>query len=146
MSPIRKLALAPVALAALACGGSDEPSVESLSGIWTVTKLEFVSTANPAVTVELIAAGATATLNLNDTGGYAVTVTLPGQAPETTTGTWSHTNDTLTLVETGSSGDMTFALSLGNDVMTLTGANTEYDFNDDGTDDPATLNIGLVRN
>jgi hypothetical protein len=30
--------------------------------------------------------------------------------------------------------------------MTLTGANTEYDFNDDGTDDPATLNIGLVRN
>jgi hypothetical protein len=37
------------------------------------------------------------------------------------------------------------ATSLGNDTMTLTGANTEYDFEDNGTDEPATLNVVAVR-
>jgi hypothetical protein len=137
--------LASIGLAAMACGGSDTPSLESLSGIWTANRLEYVSVANPTIKVELIAAGATATLNLNDNGQYAATVTLPGQQPETILGTWSYTGDTLTLRESGSSGDMTFDLSLGNDVMTLTGADAEYDFDDNGVDEPATLNIQLER-
>jgi len=31
---------------------------------------------------------------------------------------------------------MTFDMSIGNDTMTLTGANTDYDFDDNGTDEP----------
>jgi hypothetical protein len=145
MSQIRKLIFAPVALAVLSCGGTDEPSIASVSGLWTATRLEYVSVADPAVKVDVIAAGGTATIDLNDNGMYTAVITPPGAAPETTTGTWSYTADTFTLVETGSSGNMTFDMSLGNDAMTLTGADTEFDFNDDGTDEPAKLNISLVR-
>ena len=145
MSQIRKLALAPVALLALACGGTDEPSIQSVSGFWTATRLEYVSVANSSVKVDLIASGGTATLDLNDNGNYTAVITPAGGAAQTTTGTWSYTADTFTMIETGSSGDMTFDMSIGNDTMTLTGANTDYDFDDNGTDEPAKLNIGLVR-
>jgi hypothetical protein len=142
---MRGMTIALLGALGLACGGDDEPTMESISGTWTITSSEYVNAANSSERVDVIALGVTGTVNLNDNGQYAVTIEEPGIAPETLTGTWSYTADTFTLKETGSSGDWTFDMTIGNDVLTLTGANSEYDFNDDGSPEPAKWNIRLAR-
>jgi hypothetical protein len=145
MSTIRAVSIAVLGAAALACGGDDEPSIESISGTWDIVKFEYVSVENSSQRVDLVALGMTGTVNLNDNGQYAATTEEPGFPPETVTGTWSYTADTFTLVETGSTGDATFDMSIGNDVLTLTGANSDYDFDDDGIPEPAKWNVTLER-
>jgi hypothetical protein len=146
MAAMRMLAVAVLGALAVACGGDDdEPSIDSVSGTWSIAKFEYVSVANSSVRVDLVAEGMTGTVVLNDNGQYSATTTEPGFAPETATGTWSYTTDTFTLQETGSSGDWTFDLNVGNDVLTLTGADAEFDFDDDGTPEPAEWNVTLER-
>jgi hypothetical protein len=145
MFSMRVFAIAVLGAATLGCGGDDEPTLESLSGTWDIVKFEYVNVENSSQRVDLVALGLTGTVNLNDNGQYSATTEEPGFPPETATGTWSYTVDTFTLQETGSSGDATFDLNLGNDVLTLTGADSEFDFDDDGTPEPAKWNITLER-
>jgi hypothetical protein len=145
MRTVRVLAIAVLGAAALACGGDDEPSIESISGTWDIVKFEYVNVENSSQRVDLVAEGLTGTVNLNDNGQYAATTEEPGFPPETVTGTWSYTADTFTLKETGSTGDATFDMDVGNDVLTLTGANADYDFNDDGVPEAAKWNVTLER-
>jgi hypothetical protein len=145
MFSLRVLAIAVLGAAALGCGDDEEPSLESISGIWDIAKFEYVNVANSSERVDLVALGLTGTVNLNDNGQYVATTEEPGFPPETVTGTWSYSADTFTLQETGSSGDATFDLNVGNDVLTLTGANADFDFDDDGTTEPAKWNITLER-
>lgn len=145
MSTVRIFAIALMGAAAIACGDDDEPSIESISGTWSIEKYEFVNAANTAERVDLVALGLTGTVNLNDNGQYVATITEPGFDPETVTGTWSYTADTFTLQETGSSGNSQFDMDVGNDVLTLTGADAEFDFDDDGIPEPAKWNVTLER-
>lgn len=144
MLTLRLLSAAVLALALASCGGGDEPSLESITGPWTATRMEFTSVATGG-RVDVIAEGATFTIDLSDTGEFFAALTLPGEAPETMNGTWSYTSDTITLQEVGSSGDLTFDLDMGNDAMTWSGADVDFDVDADGTDEPATLTIDLVR-
>lgn len=145
MLTTQRWGLALIAAGLAACGGSDEPSMENLSGIWRATRLEFVNAANSSQRVELIAQGATLELNLNDNGAYRATLVMPGEPGEVTDGTWSYTSDTFTLQGAGASFSLVFDLDLQDDRLTLAGADAEYDFDDDGTDEPATLTMELVR-
>lgn len=145
MIALRWLRVAALAAGLAACGGDDEPTLENLSGQWSATRMEFTGVDNPADQVDVIALGATFDLNLNDSGGFAGTLTFPGEAPETITGTWSYTSDTLTLQEDDEPFALVFDMDLGNDTMTLSGADVEFDVDDDGVDEPATLTIVLVR-
>lgn len=145
MFSLRGLVIAMLGAAALGCGSDDEPSIESISGTWDIVKFEYVNVENSSQRVDLVALGLTGTVNLNDNGQYAATTEEPGFPPETVTGTWSYTVDTFTLQETGSTGDWTFDMNVGNDVLTLTGADSEFDFDDDGTPEPAKWNITLER-
>lgn len=145
MRAIRALAIALLGAAALACGDDDEPSIESISGTWDIVKYEYVSVENSSERVDLVTLGLTGTVNLNDNGQYAATIEEPGFTPVTVTGTWDYTVDTFTLQETGSSGDATFDMRIGNDVLTLTGADAEFDFDDDGIPEPAKWNVTLER-
>ena len=108
-------------------------------------KYEYVSVENSSERVDLVTLGLTGTVNLNDNGQYAATIEEPGFTPVTVTGTWDYTVDTFTLQETGSSGDATFDMDVGNDVLTLTGADADFDFNDDGIPEPAKWNVTLER-
>ena len=137
-----QLAIALVGLALLACGDDDSPGTP-LYGTWDVTKSEYVSAGDPPVSVDLIGAGGSGTVELNADASYDATIVPPGGASEQTTGTWSFTESTLTLRESGSSVTWTFDRTLEGDTMVLTGADAEYDFDDDGTPDPATWNVTL---
>jgi hypothetical protein len=138
--------LSGIALGAalVACGddGDGTPGTP-LYGTWQITKYEYVSVADPSLAVDLVAQGATGTVALNADASYTATITEPGSASVTTTGTWSYTQDTFTLKRSGQSGDSQFDMVVGTNQLTLTGADTEYDFDGDGTPEPAKWNISL---
>ena len=101
MSTVRMIAIALMGAAAIACGGDDdEPSIESVSGTWSIEKYEYVNAANTAERVDLVALGLSGTMDLNDNGQYVATTSEPGFDPETVTGSWSYSADTFSLTET----------------------------------------------
>ncbi len=134
------------ALVALACSGdgSSTPS-SNLVGTWNVSKYELVSTSSPSTKVELISQGGTATIVMKSDGTYQGTSKLPGEPSESVTGTWSASSDVLTMTQVGMSGNMQFNYSLSGSTLTLTGADAEWDFNGDGVEEPAKLNIAATK-
>ncbi len=99
---------------------SPDPSVQDLVGDWEATALVLTSVANPAVSTDLIARGGTFTLNVQPSGHYTA-ILLSGGAgaaelgllsvsgsaislrttypppPDTATGTFSLSGNTLTI-------------------------------------------------
>ena len=141
----RLVTLAAVAVS-LACGGDGNgPNRDQFAGTWDATKLEFTNVANPSEKVDIIAAGATFVIVLESNGTYQAEIVIPGQAPDNTTGTWSVSSDVITLRETGVSFSLQFNWSLSGNTLTISGADTEFDFNDDGTDEPAKASAVLVK-
>jgi hypothetical protein len=136
-------------LALAACGGDggSGPSSSDLAGTWRASRMEFVNAANPSTKVEVIALGATLTVQLSAGGAYTSTLTMPGEPAEVTTGTWSSSTDVFTLhwTEGGFIGEMQFDWTLSASTLTLQGADSEFDFNDDGVGEAAKLNLVLVR-
>jgi hypothetical protein len=137
--------MAAAATTMVACGddGGTGPDPETLVGSWRATKAELVSVANPATKVDLVAQGATVLLVLTEAKAFTLTLTVPGQPAEVTTGTWTSSQDLLSLNYSG--GNWQFDLVLSGNTLTLSGANGEWDFNDDGIDDPVKVNLILAR-
>ena len=130
----------------LACGDSGNgPNRDQFAGTWDATKLEFTNVANTSQKVDVIAAGAPFVIVLESNGTYQATIVIPGQPADNTTGTWSVSSQVFTLRETGVSFDLQFSWSLSGNTITISGADTEFDFNDDGTDEPAKVSAVLVR-
>jgi hypothetical protein len=140
--------MAAVALAAaalLACGGVDEPPATSeLAGTWTATKSEYASTTGLG-TVDIIATGGAATLVLREDNTYSYTVTLPGEAPSTSTGTYEVSGiDELVMTPGGGNNPFfPWEFSLSGSTLHLEADTGNwlpwygYDFDDDGGGDGA---------
>ena len=130
---------------ALACGGDGNgPNRNQFVGTWDATKLEFTNKANPAQIVDVIAAGATFVASLEADGTYQIILTVPGQAPEVSTGTWSASADILTFQE-GQVSTTQFSWSLSGNTLTLSGADSDFDFDGDDVNEPAKLGGVFVR-
>jgi hypothetical protein len=145
MSTKLRFIMASLVLALVACGDDDDtgPNQDPLVGTWEATEAEVVSVADPQTSEELISQGGTLTVELNANGTFSLDVTFPGEAPQAVNGTWSATQDVLTLNWTGLPITWEFDFALVADVLTVTGADTEWDF---GTgDEAATLNAVLAR-
>jgi len=147
MKVMTRLALAAGATLALACGDDKTgPSAASLVGTWDATVAEFYLLSDPTVRVEAISeSGATVTVVFEADNSFTVTIVVPGDPDNIIDGTWSMGGDVLTLVPTGSSGNIQFDASLSNDILNLSGGHVDYDVDDDGTDDDAGLNLVLER-
>lgn len=120
------------------------PSSQTLTGTWRATKAEYVSAADSSVTYEVVAKGGTATLVLTS-NAFTLTIAKAGAAPQVTNGSYTSTINLMTLTPAGVSFTWVFEMSLSGDNLTLNGANVEFDFNGDGTNEPAKLNLALVR-
>ena len=146
MQPSRAMTLAAVCTGVLAGCGSDSTGIESdIVGTWHATRFEFVNNANPANTVEAIALGASVTIIFNANHTFSLTLTLPGQPPEVSTGTYVVTATTLTITVTSETPVQTlnFTMSLSGNTLTLTGGATTFDF---GTGEvAATINVTATR-
>jgi hypothetical protein len=145
--------IALLALVASSCGDSGTMvPPETLVGTWNATSVELVSVGNPAVRVDLVAdLGATVTLVLEANNDFTLTVTYAGDEPgrppwganSMMTGTWSAT-DILTL-QTSPTSQWQFETDLNGDVLSLTEADTSFDFGADGTLEDADLSLDLTR-
>ncbi len=147
---LRRLALFPVVLLGLTVGCGDDdpagPSADDLTGTWNATSLELVSVANSNTRVELIDFGYTCTLTLEEDGDFFITVVDPETGNIGGSGHWSST-DVLTMEFLEGQFDVTweFDIVLSGNTLRLTGADAEFDFDDDGNEDAARLNLTLLR-
>lgn len=142
------LLLTLVASLATSCDDDDPagPAAPSLVGTWNLTAIELVSVANSSVRVDLMDEGVTGSLILEGNGDFVLSVIDPVEGLESFTGTWSMT-DVLTLEHDPEQfvGEWQFDVTLTGNTLRLTGADAEFDFNDDGVEDPAKLNISGTR-
>jgi hypothetical protein len=121
-----------------ACSDSTGITVEDLVGTWEATEIVFTSTADPSESVDAIDLAASLTVTINS-AGTVTTVFDNGQGgTDTDSGTLSVDGSTLTI------GSDTFEAERSGDVLTLTGA-VDFDFDEDGSDDPATVVVRLER-
>lgn len=135
-----------IAAALIGCGNDEPagPEPEAITGLWNATRVEYVSRPAGSV-VELVALGGSASLELAEPGGFTFTVMPSGEAPQTTTGAWQLDGDVLRLTPQGMPFSWEFDASLSAGELELTGASVEYDFDDDGSPEQATLNLALSR-
>jgi len=132
--------------AAVACGGDGVgPSPDEIAGTWTATKVEYVSVSQPVQTVDLIAQGGTATLVLNAAGTYTFTLTPNGEPTVVDNGDWELDGDIITVMPNGTNFELQFDVALSGNTLSLSGADTEYDFDADQQNEDAKLNLVLVR-
>ncbi len=137
-----------IVVTAHACGGKSPTAATAqatLTGTWRATRAEYVSRANSSVRVEVIAKGTTMVLALNSGGTYTLTITDPGQSPEVSTGTWTSSQDLLTMRPTGMSWNIEFEMALNGSTLTLNGGGMTYDVNGDNIDEETTLNMTLTK-
>jgi len=129
-----------VLLAGLAgCGDSTGITAEDLAGTWEAAQITFTSNANAAESVELVALGASLTVTVTASGTVS-TVFDDGQGgTDSDSGTLGSDGTTLTI-----GGDSFQAVRSGNR-LTLTDADNAWDFDEDGSDESATLVVRLER-
>jgi len=136
------------ALLFAACGDDDStgPANNDLVGTWDATAIQLTSVEDPGTVVELVSQGANGRLVLQADGGFGLSVGIPGEPTEFGNGDWGAT-DVLTLDfgEGDIQGRWQFDIDLNGNTLRLTGADTEWDFDQDGTEDAAKLNLTLVR-
>jgi len=143
-------ALAAAVLIPLVTACDDDPTEPvpvNLTGTWSLTRIELVSTENPLIRVDMIDEGVTATLVLAAGGDYSLTLVDPVEGTETLAGDWTHTDTLILECLSGGFAGTTweFQVEVRNGVLELTGADGQYDFDDDGEEDPAILNLTAVR-
>lgn len=136
-------ALALVGLAtAVACGDAVAP--EDLAGTWSATSFVFTRVANTSETVDIIGAGGSVSITFNANGTYSITFDVGGEM-DTSSGSYAIDGSTLTLDE-GTQDEVSGTIDLSGNTLTLRiTSGLEFEFNDSGVDEPATLVAVFAR-
>ena len=133
--------------AAGACGGDGGggPSQAELVGIWQVAKCEYVSTGGLG-SVDLIAGGGTGTLELTSQDTLKLHVTPASGPAVNLVATYEIRGiDLMRVTPAGATWYWAWDMSLTGNTLRLTGGNVQWDFNADGTLDPATWNLVMTK-
>jgi hypothetical protein len=140
-----------VVLLASGCGGSDDgvtadPSVAPFVGDWSASSLVITSKANPDVSTDVIADfNATFTINVQASGQYTAILLFAGQS-QTEIGTISVSGSTVTMkVEVPEARTDVATFSFPDADHLILDGSTTFDFNLDGTAEPATAHFDLAR-
>ena len=120
------------------------PQAAEITGSWIATRVEYVSKTT-SDDVDLIAAGGSGELVLNANNTYEFTLAPSGGISNTTTGRWTLSGDLITMTESGMAFSVVFDITLSGSTLRMTGGDAEYDFNHDGTPEPANLNLAFRR-
>ena len=142
------LALAAV-LTAWGCGKDDGSgaSKEEIIGSWSATSVEYASTSG-SESIELIATGCTATLVMKSDNTLTYTETPTSGAPLVFNGTWELMGDVGDLMRVHPGGAeyyWAWDVEFSGNSLKLTNGGGNYDFNHDGTREPARWNLTLAR-
>ncbi|NTV03958.1 hypothetical protein HGA89_03440 [bacterium] len=131
---------------AAGCGGDEPaaPAVEDVQGQWTATAFEYRSVP-PGDSVDIVAFGGTASLDLQPDGDFVLVVSPVGELSTTTYGFWELSRDLMSLTPQAMPYAWEFDVALSGGVLSLRGASVEYDFDNDGAPEDATLDMLLVK-
>jgi hypothetical protein len=134
---------------AAACGGDSGKSTGPGGGTdltgspWNLTAAEYTDPSGTYQPVDLYALGFRMTLTFTSTQ-VTVVLTVPPLQPQTFTSNYSQSGGNLTYDANGDGQPDTGALQVNGNTMTIT-ADDSWDFNNDGTPEPATLHLTLTR-
>jgi hypothetical protein len=131
-----------VLLGGLACGDGLAPS--DLAGTWNATTMQFFDQENPSrPSVDVIAQGAQFSMTFFADGTLQTTF-VEGGSTDTGSGIYNISGSTLVINIEGLASGGTIARD--GDTLTIElFSGIEYDFDDDGSVDPADLLMVLVR-
>lgn len=168
MKTLSKLLFAPLfALAFLlfSCSSDDDEDVQAncgpsycvadLQGTWNATRISFSYCGGGMIDpsfVDIIEAGATATMVVQSNGRFTLTITFPDQTTESISGKIYFENNTWFAIQFDDDppNDPTYfgdALSNNKTVFELTGGpeTAEFDFDDDGEEECASVSLRLEK-
>ncbi len=128
-----------LAVATLGCGGSTGITAEDLEGTWNATQYVYTNDVNTSESVDLIPTGASFAMTV--TAASAVSTVFDDGAGDTSSNSGAFSSDGTSLTLAGD----TFQAERSGSQLTLTDATSDYDFNNDGSDQPAALVIRMVR-
>ena len=139
--------LGVVALGASGCGdGPTEPDLnpDFMVGDWKAESLVLTSAANPEVTADLLALGAIFTLTVQPSGRYTAILEAFGQSPPPETGKLTVDGPNVVFMAELPVRRESLAVweRMGDSVILV--GDSEFDFNLDGTPEPATLRQVLI--
>lgn len=131
---------------------TDSPDPD-LVGSWSATSMTYTWVAHPDSSIDVIQYGVSFDLQANGDGTYAVAITYPpesGEPDENEAGLYTALEGLLWVYETGANaGPDPLALLFyqvdGTTATLMRNMDEEFDFNDDGIDEPATLTIVLAK-
>ena len=86
------------------------------------------------------------TIVFRSDGTFTSTILDPNETvPDVDTGTYEVVGSALTIAESGQGSPTLFQAVRDGSTLTLTSSDEDYDWDDDGTDDPANMRIVLNR-
>jgi len=140
--PVKRLSVVMILILLIGFGGGcedllnqeEDNPLAALVGTWITTAHHIAKSGDTSQSVDLFAAGVRVSLEIDANGNYVHTWTN-SDGSEVDSGTLTADNSTLTV----NTGTETFTLSylLVAGILTITDSNTVWDFDDDGTDEPA---------
>lgn len=138
------------------CGEDDDPKLEGdnysitdIAGNWTATQAIFSSVDIPNKGfLDIIDEGGSLTLSIQNNGRFKLTIMLPGEANQVFEGQLGFDEEWLAVSYDELPGDydyLFFDLNDSKTVLTIRG-DAGYDFDEDGIEDPASMDLILSRN
>ncbi len=143
------LGVALLVAVAVGCNDSDDStgpaSPSEFVGDWLASSYVVTSIENTSLSEDLVVGqGMTLSITFTETS-YSGIAAFPGEVDETFSGTYTLDGNQLTLSETDQVEPELMTYTLSGNTMTLAGNDEQYDFDDDGQEDPATFTMVLAK-
>jgi hypothetical protein len=135
----RLMTIGVSAFVAMACGDSTGITAQDLEGDWNATLYQYTNPADTTQQVDLASQGASFGMTVTASGTVSTLFDDGQGGTSSDSGELNAEGTTLTL------DGNAFDARRSGDVLTLTDETNAYDFDDDGSDDPARLVIRMVR-
>lgn len=121
-------------------------SINDIQGSWNAIRVEFdIAGSGASLAVDIIDQGGSATLVIQSNGRFTLTIIPMGESPQVTTGQMTFDDDLLVVEFDDSPGQSDF-FSIQNTSSTLSiSGPAEYDLDNNGTDDPARVEMDFER-
>ena len=118
--------------------GSSDERVAEIAGFWTATSATFNG-------VDVVGEGGSVTLDIKESGRFTFTIKLPGRADMVFTGTLGFDEQWLEVEYDTDPGEPEYYDITYDDHNLHIGANSEFDFNGDGSDEFVVFFLDMVR-
>ncbi len=124
-------------------------SIAEMAGNWNATKGVFQSASlGPASQTDVVGEEGSVTLSIQTTGQFSITVKEAGRTPKTSTGRMAFDEDLLVIFFDDDPGEFEFFGIVHNEPnLSIQGGNgsAEFDFDGDGSKEPANVDFEFVR-